>query len=145
VTLGTIWNASADDTFDLHELVQRVLVLKRGLADAVAAAALAEIGFRVRLKRLVALISDRRADGKTEMYFVSSSWNPPLSCARATIGFENSIAAVAAKMVNGRQADHSTRTRIDAFGLLEDIPPGPARLDVGVSPNARALLAVKKK
>src|SRR6516165_1181818 len=66
---------------------------------------------------------------KPNMYFVSSSLNPLLSSARATIGFENAIAAVAAKMVSGRQADHSTCTRIDAFCLLEDIPPAPARLD----------------
>jgi hypothetical protein len=79
------------------------------------------------------------------MYFVSSSWNPPSSSARATIGFENAIATVAAKMVNGRKTDHSTHTRIDAFDLPEDIRPAPARLDVTAQQNARALLAVKKK
>jgi hypothetical protein len=45
--------------FDLHELVQRVFIFKCGLADAVTAAALPEIGFRVRLERLVALVSGR--------------------------------------------------------------------------------------
>ena len=52
---------------DLHELGRRILVFKRGLADAVAAAPLAEIGFRVRLE--VALVSDRRADGEAEYVF----------------------------------------------------------------------------
>jgi hypothetical protein len=55
--------------FDLHEFGRRILVFKRGLADAVAAAALAEIGVYVRLELLVALVSDRRADGKTEYVF----------------------------------------------------------------------------
>src|SRR6516162_4735255 len=55
--------------FDLHELGRRILVFKRGLTDGVAAAPLAEIGFRVRLELLVALVSDRRADGKTEYVF----------------------------------------------------------------------------
>src|SRR5262249_29729020 len=55
--------------FDLHELGRRILVFKRGLTDAVAAAALAEIGFRVRLELLVTLVSDRRADSKTEYVF----------------------------------------------------------------------------
>jgi hypothetical protein len=82
---------------------------------------------------------------KPKMYFVSSLWNPPLSCARATIGFENSNAAVADKMVNGRQADHSTRTRVDDFCLLEDIHPAPAQLDLVVKQNARVLLAVQEK
>src|SRR6516165_8367202 len=59
---------------------------------------------------------------KPNMYLVSSSWNPPLSCARAVIGFEIRIAAVAAKI---RYAGHSTRARFDAFCLLEDIPPAP--------------------
>src|SRR6516225_12379512 len=55
--------------FDLHELGRRILVFKRGLTDAVAAAPLAEIGFRIRLELLVGLVSDRRADGKTEYVF----------------------------------------------------------------------------
>jgi hypothetical protein len=46
-----------------------VYSFKCGLTDAVAAAALAEIGVRVGLELLVALVSDRRADGKTEYVF----------------------------------------------------------------------------
>jgi hypothetical protein len=48
-------------------------------------------------------------------------------------------------MAHNRQTDHSTRTRIDALCLLEDIPRAPAQLEVRVSQNAKALLAVKKK
>jgi hypothetical protein len=48
-----------------------------------------------------------------------------------------------AKMVSGRQADHSTRTRIDAFCLLEDIPPAPARLDASHKMPDPFLLSMK--
>jgi hypothetical protein len=77
---------------------------------------------------------------KPNMYFVSSSWNPLLSCALAAIEFKKSIAAAAAGMTKSRQAENSTD---DAFGLLEDIRPA-ARLDAAVSQSARALLTVKK-
>ena len=55
--------------FDLHELGRRILVFERGLADAAAAAALAKIGVCVWLELLVALVSNRRADSKTEYVF----------------------------------------------------------------------------
>src|SRR6516225_11879181 len=55
--------------FDLHELGRRILVFQRGVTDAVAAGPLAEIGFRVRLELLVALVADRRADGEAEYVF----------------------------------------------------------------------------
>lgn len=69
--------------FDLHELVQRVFIFKRRLADAVAAAALAEIGFRVRLERLSPWSPVDEPMVKPKMYFVSSLWTALLSCACA--------------------------------------------------------------
>ena len=68
-----------------------------------------------------------------------------MSCARATIGFENSNAAVADKMVNGPQADHSTRTRIDDFCLLEDIHPAPLNWMLLSNKMPERFLLFKKK
>jgi hypothetical protein len=48
-------------------------------------------------------------------------------------------------MVNGRQADHPIRTRIDAFRLLEDIPLAPLNWTLLSNKMPGRFLLFKKK
>jgi hypothetical protein len=114
----------------VHELVQRVFILKRDLADAVATAALAEMVLVSGSNALSPWSPVDEPMVNPKMYFVSGFWNPPLSCERAVIGFENSNAAITNKIANDRPANHPPHTRVDAFWLLEDVPRVSVRSDI---------------
>jgi hypothetical protein len=113
--------------FDLHELGRRILVFKRGLTDAVAAAALAEIGFRIRLELLVALVSDRRADGEAEYVFCLEFVESAIVlCAR----YDRDLKAVSLRLQPkcGRPAiPHARGSTL--FVCLKTSHRPPARLD----------------